>query len=108
MAFIYTFSERKTVFSAPLAVHYEYVYCCKAQHSSIVNIYIEFSMTQWVRTREIWFLNHADENKNDRTADWHSQSACIRRAFPRARNLPIKYIIAKYGFARFFFSSQNY
>ncbi len=31
-------------------------------------------------------------------AYWHSQSAC---AFPRARYLPIKYIIAKYDLARF-------
>ncbi len=30
--------------------------CCKAQHSSIVNIYMEFSMT-WVQTSEMWFLN---------------------------------------------------
>ncbi len=31
----------------------------------------------------------------------HLQCACIRHAFPRARNLPIKYIIAKYGLERF-------
>ncbi len=41
---------RRTVFSAHFwmtaAAHYEYVYCCKAQYSSCVNIYIEFSMTR--------------------------------------------------------------
>ncbi len=45
------------------AAHYEYVYCCKAQHSSFVNIYIKFSMTWWPKPVKCNFWTHAYENK---------------------------------------------
>ncbi len=57
------FSERSTFFSAHFwttaaASHHKlYIYCCKAQHSSFVNIHIEFS-----KPMKYDFQTH-DENK---------------------------------------------
>ncbi len=55
---------------------------------SIPDLWIFISNSP-VQTSEILFLNPCWWKKSDR-ADWHLQSACIRRAFPRARNLPYK------------------
>ncbi len=72
---LFVFSEMSISFSAAAAAASQAVLL---QHSSFMNINIEFSMT-WVQTSEIWFLNPCWWKHNDH-ADWHLQSVCISHA----------------------------